>query len=221
VSQHKVSIIITVHNAPQYTRETLATIAAKTHGIEHELIIVDNGSDNDTKDVLAHAYAQGIVDFLITSKRNLLFAKGNNLGANVSSSQSTHLLLMNSDIRIVSADWLSVLLGKHREGASAFGCVDSPPQRADGYCFLINRHLFMKYRLDERFPWWWSITKLQAELLRDGFSVLAIRNHEEYLHHYGGRSKVSPQVLRESQEVDHREVLGWFGDHQVVVSDFA
>lgn len=214
-----VSIVVLVHNAPGYALETLTTVRAATRGVDYEVLVVDNASEPPTRAILTEASARGLIDRLVTSRENLLFAKGNNLGASLASERSTHLLLLNSDVRINSPDWLGALIARHQEGATAFGVVETAPVRADGYCLLIDKHLYARYRLDERFPWWWSVTKLQANLLEDGYSVLAIRNHEEYLHHYGGKSNVSPSVLIESQRFDVSEAVRWFGVHRVRIHE--
>ncbi len=217
----KVSIIIPVHNALRYARETIITLTEKTRTVAYEVIVVDNGSRLPTKVYLAFAAARGKIACLVTPRENLYFAKGNNLGASVASADSTHVLLLNSDVRINSGDWLAVLLGHHRGGATAFGYCPDPPERADGYCFLIDKGLYLKYRLDESFPWWWGMTKLQAQLLRDGYPVLAIKDHEKYLHHYGGKSKVSMSVLRGSRQYDRDEVIAWFAGRRIAVLDNA
>lgn len=217
----KVSIIIPVHNAMRHTRETITTVTEKTKGVDYELIVVDNGSRLPTKVYLAWVSVRGKIEYLVTPRENLYFARGNNVGASLASPDSTHVLLLNSDIRINSGDWLTVLLGHHRQGATAFGHVAEAPERADGYCFLIDKHLYLKYRLDESFPWWWGITKLQADLLRDGYSVLAIKNHEKYLDHYGGKSKVSAKLLRESRQHDRKKIIEWFDGRRVTVLDNA
>lgn len=217
----RVSIVIPVHNALRYIRETLTTLTEKTRSVAYEVIVVDNGSRLPTKVYLAFAVAHGRIDCLVTPKNNLYFAKGNNLGASLASADSTHVLLLNSDVRINSGDWLAALLAHHRTGATAFGYCPEVPQRADGFCFLVDKDLYLKYRLDESFPWWWGITKLQAELLRDGYSVVAIKNHENYLHHYGGKSNVSEERLRESRQYNRDEVIRWFGDRRIAVLDHA
>jgi hypothetical protein len=210
----KVSIVVLVHNALWYVRECLQTLQ-RTQGVDREIIVVDNASGWVTRAYLTLAAAAGRVDRLLLLNENRLYAGGNNTGALLAADDSTHLLLLNSDVRINSPAWLSVLLRCHTKGASAFGYVPDPPSRADGYCFLIDKGLFLKYRLDEDFPWWWSLTKLQAQLLRDGWCVQVIEEHESYLHHYGGKSKVAEHVLSESRKTDRRQIVEWFGDHRV------
>lgn len=210
----KVSIVVLVHNAAWYVRTCLGTLQ-RTQAVNREIIVVDNASGPVAKAYLTMAAGAGRIDKLLFLRKNLLYAGGNNVGALLAADDSTHLLLLNSDVRINSPAWLTTLLRCHTQGASAFGYVADPPCRADGYCFLIDKDLYLQYRLDENFPWWWGLTKLQAQLLRDGWSVQAIREHESYLHHYGGKSKVARDVLSQSRATDRRQIMEWFGDHQV------
>lgn len=212
----KVSIIIPVYNALYYTRKCLTSLK-KTGRVSYEIIVVDNNSRFITRFYLIYAFSTGRIDYIHKSKVNLYFAKGNNLGVTMSSSDSTHVLLMNSDVRIDSPDWLYVLLSKHKRGATGFGYLDSKPERADGYCLLIDKDLYKRYWLDESLPWWWSVTKFQAQLLRDGFDVQAIKKHERYLHHYGGKSKVDPLLHAQSVGYSREEVSSWFGGNKVTV----
>lgn len=141
---------------------------------------------------------KGYIDKLIFEKENTLFAKGNNTASSLCNTNSDYILLLNSDVEIRDKDWLRILLENHKRGATAYGvCDGNPHTRADGYCFLIDKDLYMKYKLDEQFEWWWSVTKLQAQLLRDGYDVCAIRNHDNLIYHYGGASGKGGWTLKE------------------------
>jgi glycosyltransferase involved in cell wall biosynthesis len=212
----KVSIVILVHNALRYAHITLKTLAI-TRGIDHEVIVVDNGSSLPTRLYLQWAASRGLIHQLLSPPSNLLYAGGNNLGVSRAASDSTHVLLLNSDVRICSPDWLTVLLRHHKPGATAFGVASSPPTRADGYCLLIDQPLYARYKLDEQFKWFWSITKIQSQLLSDGFTVTAIRNHEPYLHHYGGKSRVKRKIVKESNLQDVSWIKNCLSRHQVSI----
>ncbi|WP_186328898.1 glycosyltransferase family 2 protein [Bacillus sp. X1(2014)] len=186
----KVSILMLTHNAPRFVKESIETVKEKTRGIEYELIVVDNASRITTKLLLRYLKAKGLIDVLYLNKENSLFAKGNNIASSYCSSDSNLILLLNSDIRINSDDWLQKLAELHpsKGGIASYGVVEDEPYRADGYCMLIDRELYDKYKLDEEFAWFWSVTKLQSLVLKEGKSINAVRNHEEYIHHYGGKS---------------------------------
>lgn len=214
----KIAILILTHNAPRYVFKTIKSFTkftAKSYyrklDIETELIIVDNKSKFLTRFLLKTLYKKGIIDKLYLNNKNDLFAKGNNIAASLSSSEVTHYLLLNSDIEIKSQDWLEKLTTIYpaNEGISSFGAVLTDPIRADGYCMLISKKLYDKYQLDEHYQWWWSVTKLESEILKDGFKINAVNNHEEYLHHFGGKSGKGYKDAK-NMNIPLNEVINWF-----------
>lgn len=135
----------------------------------------------------------------------------------MASKDATHFLLLNSDVEIKDKDWLYKLVQLHdTEGITAFGCVKSAPLRADGYCLLIDRWLYEKYRLDESFEWWWSVTKLESQVLKEGLCIRAVDNHESLLHHFGGASGRG-WVNAKGMDIGFEEVVGWFVDKKAEV----
>lgn len=131
----KVSILMLTYNAPKYVKESILTLKENTKNIDYELIVLDNHSKFMTRRLLKKLEKKGLMDKLILSDKNLLFAKGNNV-AFEAASDSEYILLLNSDVKINSSNWLETLLKIHPKegGISAFGAVDSEPIRADGYC---------------------------------------------------------------------------------------
>jgi glycosyltransferase involved in cell wall biosynthesis len=212
----KVSIIIPVYNALKYCRILFRSIS-QTKDVDYELVIVDNNSAIPTKLYLLLLLHQKRINRLCFLDRNTFFAGGNNIGATLASSDATHLLLLNSDIEIRDPLWLRKLLEVHERGATAYGYVpEGPWPRADGYCFLIDKDLYLNYRLNEQFQWWWGITKLQSELLRDGFSVKAIDEHDEWVYHFGGKSGKAFRKAKGLQ-LDEQVVHQWFAGNQIQV----
>ncbi len=61
------------------------------------------------------------------------------------------------------------------------------------------------------------MTKLQTDLLRDGYIVQAIRDHGKLLHHFGGRSGDAPYHRAKGMDLDEEVVVGWFGGRQVTL----
>jgi len=217
----KISILMLTHNAPKYVKKSIMTLR-KTVGINYELVVVDNASDKKTKKLLSNLEQKGLIDKLIFNDNNELFAKGNNIASRYASSESSYYLLLNSDVKIKRKDWLQKLLALHPgEGISSFGSVLSDPIRADGYCLLINKWLYDRYLLDESFEWWWSVTKLEAEVLKEGKKIRAVSNHEKYIHHYGGKSGKGFKDAK-GMEIDINEVNSWFtvGAVEVEVIDY-
>jgi len=156
---------------------------------------------------------------LCNLESNRFFSKGNNIGVKIAPEESNYILLLNSDVEILNPLWLKKLLDIHKEGITTYGAIvgEKFPNRGDGYCFLIDRRLYEKYWLDESFPWFWGITKLQSKILSDGYSVKAIRNHENIIKHYGGGSGDAFKKLKNATNIDLQQVNSWFGKNQVTI----
>ncbi|KAB1438241.1 glycosyltransferase family 2 protein [Candidatus Galacturonibacter soehngenii] len=208
---NKVSIIMLVYNAPYYVKQSIKTLKENTEGVDYELIVVDNNSKWITKLLLKRLKQKGLIDKLITNEKNMLFAGGNNIGSEYCDYNSEYILLLNSDVKILHKKWLQKLIELHpyEGGVSSYGVVLDEPQRADGYCFLINKDLYINNRLDENFQWFWGVTKLQSILLKNGKRIVCVENHENIIHHYGGRSGKGFKEAK-GMGIDIEEVKKWF-----------
>ena len=183
----KVSILMLTHNAPRYVELSIRTLARYTRNVNYELVVVDNASEQPTKDLLKRLQREGLIQHLTLLEYNSFFARGNNIAAQNVAPDCTHLLLLNSDVEIKNPGWLSNLLRTHRPGITAYGVVEDP-LRVDGYCLLVEASLYREQTLDEAHEFFWAVTKFQAALLAQGYSVQGYAEHERYLHHFGGKS---------------------------------
>lgn len=183
----KVSILMLTHNAPRYVELSIRTLVRFTRNVNYELVVVDNASEQRTKNLLKHLQREGLIQHLTLLEYNSLFAGGNNIASRLAANDSTHLLLLNSDVEMKDPNWLSNLLAVHRPGITAYGVVEGP-LRVDGYCLLVDAPLYRKHLLDENHQFYWAVTKFQAALLAQGYSVQGYAEHERYLHHFGGKS---------------------------------
>lgn len=210
-----ISIIMLVHGAPIYAKNTIETLQMTKE--KFELIVLDNASDKKTKKMLLKLQEKGLIDKLIYSKDNTLFAKGNNIAFNFCSKESDKIVLLNSDIDIRNQDWLTEMLAIHKKGITTLGAVEGNPwTRGDGYCLLIDKDLYGKYKLDEEFEWWWSVTKLEAQVLHDNFSVIAVKNHENLIFHYGKMSGTDFKKAK-GMQIQGEEVKKWFDNRKITI----
>jgi glycosyltransferase involved in cell wall biosynthesis len=216
MDQKKVSIIVPVYNALKYCKILFKTIP-KTKDVDYEIVVIDNGSATVTRLYLLFMFLKNKINRLCYVDKNTFFAGGNNIGAKLASNDATHVLLLNSDIEVRNPLWLRKLLDVHQRGATAYGFVPEEPwPRADGYCFLIDKDLYLKYQLDEHFQWFWAVTKLQASLLSDGFSVQAINEHDSLVYHFGGRSGQA-FLKAKGLQTDPEIIRGWFAGNNIRV----
>ena len=183
----KVSILMLTHNARRYVELSIRSLVRCTRGVNYELVVVDNASEAPTKNLVKRLQREGLIRHLTLLEYNSFFAKGNNIAAQNTAPDSTHLLLLNSDVEIRDPRWLSNLLMAHKPGITAYGVMDGP-LRVDGYCLLVDAALYRERGLDEAHEFFWAVTKFQAALLARGYSVQGYAEHERYLHHFGGKS---------------------------------
>ncbi|GAB4443039.1 MAG: hypothetical protein OHK0015_42470 [Chloroflexi bacterium OHK40] len=121
-----VAIIMLTWNGLHYTRECLESLRELTTGVEYQVIVVDNGSTDGTRDYLR---SLGWVQ-LIENETNLGYVRGNNQGI-AAAPKGWDVLLLNNDMRIIQPDWLQ----RMREVANshpAYGMVGCRLLMSDG-----------------------------------------------------------------------------------------
>jgi GT2 family glycosyltransferase len=91
----KTSIITVNYNQPSVTIDFLKSVEANTKQNEVEVILVDNGCDEDHSLLFKAIYPQLIY---LRSEKNLGFAGGNNLAVNIA--RGEFLLFLNNDTEI-------------------------------------------------------------------------------------------------------------------------
>lgn len=104
VKQITASIIIPVFNKLDLTKQCLIKLAEVTHGVEYEVIIVDNASSDGTAEFLSEL--GGDVQ-IIRNSENLGFAKGCNQGARAA--KGRYLVFLNNDTLPLEG-WLQAMV---------------------------------------------------------------------------------------------------------------
>lgn len=87
-----VSVIIVNYNTREMLLQCLESVYGFTHGIDYEVIVVDNASSDGSCEAVKAGYPQARV---IEPGENLGFGKANNLGARAATGK--YLFLLNSD----------------------------------------------------------------------------------------------------------------------------
>ena len=101
-----VSIIMLTYNALEFTQQAIDSITANTHH-RYEMVLVDNGSTDGTKDYLRGQLERHSDWQLIDNADNRGFAAGNNQG--VEAARGRYVLLLNNDV-LVADGWLTSLV---------------------------------------------------------------------------------------------------------------
>jgi N-acetylglucosaminyl-diphospho-decaprenol L-rhamnosyltransferase len=120
------SIIIVNWNSTGYLRHCLASIYRETKEISVEIVVVDNASHDDSCAKLIRDEFSNVT--LYCSKENLGFARGSNLGYELSS--GSVLLFLNPDTEIQSNVFTCML--KELESMAGTGAVGSRLLNTDG-----------------------------------------------------------------------------------------
>src|SRR5688572_20870598 len=103
-----VSIIIPVFNKLSFTRQCLSRIGrAASTSPPFEVIVVDNGSTDDTKQFFGSAVDYEFPFRYHSNDANLGFSRANNIGAGLSTEK--YLLFLNNDT-IVLPGWLDAMV---------------------------------------------------------------------------------------------------------------
>ncbi len=124
-SPMQVSFVIPLYNCLSFTRETVASLQATLpRGLAHEIILVDDGSTDGTREWLAELTAPFRV---VLNERNLGYAAANNRGAALATGK--YLALLNNDL-VLTPGWLEPMLGALQQLASRAGLVGNVQRNA-------------------------------------------------------------------------------------------
>lgn len=175
-----------LHSLQKYTKEI----------INYEIIVVDDASNDDIKEMLLEKYPQIIV---LVNETNSGYVKSVNRG--MKASNGKYILLLNNDIELICDDWLKKLVHVVEDDdtvgivAPKFLLPDGTVQQAReqleevnavlGACMLINRKLIEKIGyFDEHFsPGYFEEGDYCHRAWCAGFKVMSNPNSIVVHHH--------------------------------------
>jgi len=115
------SVVVVSYESLLFTRMCLETVLANTDEPPLELIVVDNGSGDGSREYLEGLAARDARVSLIANEENLGFPAACNMG--LAAARGDHLVLLNSDT-MVPPGWLSRLLAHlHADDVGLVGPV--------------------------------------------------------------------------------------------------
>lgn len=126
-----VSIIIVSYNTSELLKNCLNSVFEKTHGVNFEVIVVDNDSKDDSCAMLERDFPQVK---LIQSGENLGFGRGNNLG--IENAKGKYVFLLNPDCLLInnSVKILHDFMEKHPDcGACGGNLYDENLEKHDSF----------------------------------------------------------------------------------------
>ena len=115
----RVSVVIPLHNCLPLTQTMLASLkATMPEDVSHEIIFIDDGSTDGTREWLATLNEPGIK--VLLNERNLGYAAANNRAAAVAAGE--FLALLNNDL-ILLPRWLEPMLSAHTALGAEAGLI--------------------------------------------------------------------------------------------------
>ncbi|MDH4070400.1 MAG: glycosyltransferase [Ignavibacteria bacterium] len=141
----QLSIIIVNYNVRQFLENALASVRKGTDGIETEVFVVDNASDDGSVEMVKAKFPEVQ---LIASDKNLGFARANNLA--LTKARGRFLLLLNPDT-ILQEDTLRVMIR----------FMEKNPDAGLAGCKILNPDGSFQLSCRRSFPTpWVSFTKV-------------------------------------------------------------
>lgn len=130
------SIIIVNWNCGTYTRECVVSILSTTQGLEYEIIVVDNASTDNSREILNGEFERTRI---LLGAENVGFARANNLACQVATGRN--VLFLNPDTRVIGE--AIPLMMAALESSTSIGAVG---------CRLLNGDLSLQTSCVQRFP---------------------------------------------------------------------
>jgi GT2 family glycosyltransferase len=117
-----VSFVIPLYNCLPLTQAMLASLQATLPaGLDHEIILIDDGSTDGTREWLAQSGPLHAPPFrILLNEHNLGFARGNNRAAGVA--RGDLLALLNNDL-VLLPGWLEPMLAAHTQLGPKAGLI--------------------------------------------------------------------------------------------------
>lgn len=107
-SNDQISIIVIHHERPEYLNICLQSITAMSNLNNYELIVIDNGSSQETQEYLDVIEEEGVK--VIRNPNNLYWSMAANQGAAVADPNSKYLVFLHADTVVLDPGWLDLMI---------------------------------------------------------------------------------------------------------------
>lgn len=149
--ENSIGIVILNFNVYEETIKCVSSIRGVIEGY-YQIVIVDNGSSNDSFEYLKAYYKKWIGIDVIKNKKNVGFAKGNNVGIRYLKDKYgvKFVFLLNSDTLFTDKDYFKKLIGKYQKGVGVIeanvlnGRGDFAQPSLEGVSVLACLHRFLR-----------------------------------------------------------------------------
>ena len=145
--EYKVGVVILNYKAFNETLECVSSLQKqKVNNLE--IVIVENGSNNESYSVLSETYKDNSNITVIASRKNLGFAKGNNLGIRYAKEklQCEFVFVLNSDTVLEDFDTIKKMLALYQEQIGVISCLCYGMDGNNANpSFVCRNNLYVKY----------------------------------------------------------------------------
>lgn len=164
-SEEQISIIIVHKDRPEYLNICLQSIAVTSFNNNYEIIVVDNGSGEESQSFLDEIKNEIKV---VKLDKNEYWSSAANKGAKAADKNSKYLVFMHCDTVILNPAWLDLLINVSENNKAGFVGVDfSSYMMGDSKVEFLQEYLCMITR-----DCWKSIGPWNEDLPQVGMSFL-------------------------------------------------
>lgn len=198
-------IIMVVYNQLKYTEACLNSLYRNTNPESFRLLLIDSGSDKETKDFLKNYKKKAPNMELIISDENIGWCKGLNEGFKYLKPDSDYVVWCNNDV-LFEDNWLPKMIKHFKGGVGAVGPTsnyvcgrqwvgyncgqyEEVAPVLIGFCLMFRREIInIVGDIDERFGLGGS--EEYDYLIRVGIntSLGCIIARDVYVHHFGSKT---------------------------------
>lgn len=144
----RTSIIVVHNDRPEYLNLCLQSIAIATINNNYEIIVVDNGSGQQTQSFLDDLEDDGIK--VIRNNENLYWTKAANQGIKAADKDSQYYVLMHHDIVMLNPAWLDLLISVSQSNNSglvgfnmkSYALEDQKVNFVHESCMLVSKECY-------------------------------------------------------------------------------
>lgn len=187
-SEEQVSIIVIHKDRPEYLNICLQSIAVGSLNNNYEIVVVDNGSGQDSQDFLTEIEKEVKV---VRNDTNQWFSKAVNQGVKAADKNSKYFIILHCDTVVLNPAWIDLLINVSESQDSGLVGVEMGSyflgqQKVDfiqDWCMLITRECMKECGpFPEDLPQVGASFIMTVNAQARGFKPQVIKN--PVLHHY-------------------------------------
>lgn len=187
-SEEQISIVIVHKDRPEYLNICLQSIAVTSVNNNYEIIVVDNGSGQDSQDFLDEIKDEVTV---VKNEKNLFWAEAANKGVEKTDKDSKYIVFMHCDVVITNPAWLDLLVNVSESSDSGLVGLELQSyylqsQKVDfiqEWCMLVTRECWDKCGpFEEKLPQIGAPFVFTMDAQTKGFKPQVMKNI--IAHHY-------------------------------------